>query len=69
MKSLNLLTGLAALLAVLNLSGCVVVPDDDNYRHEHRYRYEHEDHDRDGRRDAGWCYAHPNSFHCGFQQY
>ena len=67
MKPLNLLIGLSALLAMLNLSGCIVVPDDDGYRHEHRYRYEHDYHDHDGRRDDRWCYDHPNS--CGFQQY
>ena len=35
MKSRRILIGIAALLALLNLTGCVLVPYDDGYRQEY----------------------------------
>ncbi len=57
----RILIGVAALLALINLSGCVVVPYDDGYRQEQGYGYGHHDryghgyrHHHDWRRDDRW---------------
>ena len=59
-KQLNLTTGAVALLLALNLSGCVVLHDEEAYRYENGDRVS-----LDGSiRYVGWCHAHPQNIHC-----
>jgi len=59
MKSRKILIGVAASLALLNLTGCVLVPYGDGYQQEHYdygYRYDYDyghgyRHHHDWRRD------------------
>ena len=65
MKPRIILIGVAALLTLLNLTGCVLVPYDDGYSrgygdgNGHRYDYDHDyghgyRHHHDWRRDERW---------------
>jgi hypothetical protein len=49
----------AVAVALLGLSGCAENPGEDGYRYEHGDRIA-----PDGKRDVGWCLAHPNNEHC-----
>ena len=63
MKPHRIVIGVAALLALLNLTGCVLVPYDAGYRQEQGYGYGHRygygddygyRHHHDWRRDDRW---------------
>ena len=54
-KSFNLLVG----LAMLNLSGCMLIHGEKGSSYDHGDRI-----DRDGTRYVGWCDARPRNTHC-----
>ena len=59
-KQINFLAAAVTLLVALNLTGCVVLHDEDAYRYENGDRVS-----PDGSiRYVGWCNAHPQNVHC-----
>jgi hypothetical protein len=59
MKTNTLLAVCAAILAIVNLSGCEITHDEVGYRYEQGDRIGPDD-----RRDVGWCIAHADNEHC-----
>jgi hypothetical protein len=59
MNTSNRAAVLGAIVALLNLSGCIVARDRGSYTYEHGDRI-----DQYGHREAHWCDSHHDEEHC-----